>query len=112
MRTPNDIKLAENCDEIDLILGGHDHVYEINEVNNKFIVKSGTDFRQMSKIVVNFEKTGVNGKPIVTIEEINVTSAFEEDQKLKEKLDKYTSKCFGGTILLFLYFYFNKSLFK
>ena len=28
MRTPNDIRLAENVDEIDLILGGHDHVYE------------------------------------------------------------------------------------
>lgn len=28
MRTPNDIRLAENVEEIDLILGGHDHVYE------------------------------------------------------------------------------------
>jgi hypothetical protein len=28
MRTPNDIRLAENVDEIDIILGGHDHVYE------------------------------------------------------------------------------------
>lgn len=32
MRTPNDRKLAENVDEIDLILGGHDHVYEILQV--------------------------------------------------------------------------------
>lgn len=32
MRTPNDIRLAENVDEIDLILGGHDHVYEILKV--------------------------------------------------------------------------------
>ena len=32
MRTPNDIRLAENVDEIDLILGGHDHVYELNKV--------------------------------------------------------------------------------
>ena len=28
MRTPNDIRLAENVPEVDLILGGHDHVYE------------------------------------------------------------------------------------
>ncbi|XP_008195349.1 mannosylglucosyl-3-phosphoglycerate phosphatase isoform X3 [Tribolium castaneum] len=89
MRTPNDIKLAENCDNIDLILGGHDHVYEIKEINGKFVVKSGTDFRQFSKITVNFDKP--NGTPEVTIEEINVTSAFPEDPKLKEKLDKYTS---------------------
>lgn len=32
MRTPNDCRLAENVDEIDLILGGHDHVYEIKKV--------------------------------------------------------------------------------
>ena len=34
MRTPNDIRLAENSPEIDLILGGHDHVYEAHKVNN------------------------------------------------------------------------------
>ena len=32
MRSPNDKKLAENVPEIDLILGGHDHSYEISEV--------------------------------------------------------------------------------
>ena len=33
MRTPNDKRLAENVQEIDLILGGHDHVYEITHVS-------------------------------------------------------------------------------
>lgn len=32
MRTPNDRKLAESVEEVDLILGGHDHVYEILQV--------------------------------------------------------------------------------
>lgn len=32
MRTPNDIRLAKEVDEIDLILGGHDHVSEFIEV--------------------------------------------------------------------------------
>lgn len=90
MRTPNDIKLAENTEDIDLILGGHDHVYEIKVVNGKHIIKSGTDFRQFSKITVNFEKI-VNSTPDLTVEEINVTSQYIEDPKLKEKLDKYTS---------------------
>ena len=38
MRTPNDIRLAENTTEIDLILGGHDHVYEKKEVCIIFFV--------------------------------------------------------------------------
>ncbi len=36
MRTPNDVRLAENVAEIDLILGGHDHVYEKKKVCVKF----------------------------------------------------------------------------
>ena len=32
MRTHNDIRLAENVADIDLILGGHDHVYEKKKV--------------------------------------------------------------------------------
>lgn len=34
MRTPNDCRLAANVDEIDLILGGHDHVYEVKKVSS------------------------------------------------------------------------------
>ena len=34
MRMPNDIRLAENVEEIDLILGGHDHEYEIQQVSH------------------------------------------------------------------------------
>lgn len=86
MRTPNDIKLAENCDEIDIILGGHDHVYEIKQINNKYIIKSGTDFRQFSKITINFEKPE---QFEVQVEEINVTSEYAEDPILNEKLEKY-----------------------
>ena len=32
MRVPNDIRLAEEVGEIDIILGGHDHDYEIIKV--------------------------------------------------------------------------------
>ena len=32
MRWPNDIRLAEQVDEIDLILGGHDHDYNVKVV--------------------------------------------------------------------------------
>lgn len=39
MRTPNDIRLAENVEEIDLILGGHDHVYEELKVRYSFLLK-------------------------------------------------------------------------
>nr|CAD7396689.1 unnamed protein product [Timema cristinae] len=86
MRTPNDIRLAENVNEIDLILGGHDHVYEIKQVHGKYIIKSGTDFRQFSKVTLSFDKMTVD----VSVEEINVTSSMEEDSTLKLMLEQFT----------------------
>lgn len=35
MRWPNDIRLAENTTEIDLILGGHDHDFDVKKVTSK-----------------------------------------------------------------------------
>ena len=52
MREPNDIKLAQKTTEglIDLILGGHDHMYNHEVVKSTHILRSGTDFRQLSYI--------------------------------------------------------------
>uniref|UniRef100_A0A1B6LIG1 5'-Nucleotidase C-terminal domain-containing protein n=1 Tax=Graphocephala atropunctata TaxID=36148 RepID=A0A1B6LIG1_9HEMI len=90
MRTPNDIKLAENCEEVDLILGGHDHVYEVQKVNGKYIIKSGTDFRQLSKVTLKFPATLEGETEVeVEVEELNVTSDIAEDPALSKLLEKY-----------------------
>lgn len=51
-RQPNDEKLARKLPEgfIDLILGGHDHTYEHCVVNGMHLLRSGTDFKQLSYI--------------------------------------------------------------
>ncbi|EAW07037.1 putative 5'-nucleotidase [Aspergillus clavatus NRRL 1] len=51
-REPNDYKLARNLPPgtIDLILGGHDHFYGHAVINNTHILRSGTDFKQLSYI--------------------------------------------------------------
>uniref|UniRef100_A0A1B6K7N1 5'-Nucleotidase C-terminal domain-containing protein n=2 Tax=Homalodisca liturata TaxID=320908 RepID=A0A1B6K7N1_9HEMI len=96
MRTPNDIKLAENCAEVDLILGGHDHVYEVQKVNGKYVIKSGTDFRQLSKITLKFPGTSDPETEVeVEVEEINVTSDIVEDPTLSKLLEKYSDVMVG-----------------
>ncbi|XP_022244035.1 uncharacterized protein LOC106461380 [Limulus polyphemus] len=85
MRWPNDCRLAENVDEIDLILGGHDHDYEVKKVNGKYVIKSGTDFREFSKITLMFNHSIVD----LSIERIEVSSKFGEDPDLKKALEKY-----------------------
>lgn len=94
MRTPNDINLAEKVNDIDLILGGHDHVFEVLKVNNKYIIKSGTDFRQFSKISLKFGHTVQ-----VTVEEISVTKNYNEDPVMMKHLEKYTGKISSSSII-------------
>lgn len=103
MRCPNDCRLASNVDEIDIILGGHDHDYEVRKVNEKYIIKSGTDFRTFSKIDLHFQprenEQEQQQKPSdslvvcsnIDIKEVSVCSdLYEEDADLKAKLDKYS----------------------
>lgn len=56
-------------------------------MNGKYIIKSGSDFRNFSRISLNFEK---NNSVSVDIEEIRVTSSYPEDEVLKEKLEHYS----------------------
>ncbi|KAL4926398.1 putative 5'-nucleotidase [Aspergillus undulatus] len=51
-REPNDYKLAENIPYglIDIILGGHDHFYGHAFLNGVHVLRSGTDFKQLSYI--------------------------------------------------------------
>ncbi|KAL8684647.1 MAG: hypothetical protein Q9218_008200, partial [Villophora microphyllina] len=51
-REPSDVKLAEKTPPglINLILGGHDHFYAHQIVNGTHILRSGTDFKQLSYI--------------------------------------------------------------
>jgi len=70
MREPNDVRLAAEVPDIDLILGGHDHLYAVHHVpytpadgtvavaekdlsarsTGGLVVKSGTDFRNITLI--------------------------------------------------------------
>ncbi|KAL4880622.1 hypothetical protein BJY04DRAFT_208026 [Aspergillus karnatakaensis] len=51
-REPNDYKLAKNIPYglIDIILGGHDHYYGHAFLNGVHVLRSGTDFKQLSYI--------------------------------------------------------------
>ncbi|PAA63961.1 hypothetical protein BOX15_Mlig003231g1, partial [Macrostomum lignano] len=70
MRWPNDRKLARAARYIDVILGGHDHNYGIEFVNNRLILKSGTDFRQFTVVTLATpsRSTCTTGQPSIPLE--------------------------------------------
>eukprot|EP00922_Rhytidocystis_sp_ex-Travisia-forbesii_P028850 GHVS01042283.1.p1 GENE.GHVS01042283.1~~GHVS01042283.1.p1 ORF type:complete len:658 (-),score=70.28 GHVS01042283.1:144-2117(-) len=53
MRAPNDEILAREAEDLDLILGGHDHdYYGVRRIGKTVVVKSGSDFREFTKLVI------------------------------------------------------------
>ena len=60
------------------------------KVENRCIIKSGTDFRQFSEITMRF--SGEEEKPSISVRLMDVTSEYEEDAELKQILNGFTSK--------------------
>ena len=48
----NDIKLAKKYPEIDLILGGHDHLKVHEKINNTILIKSGSNFKNFNVLEI------------------------------------------------------------
>lgn len=82
MRLPNDRILAEACqDEIDLILGGHDHGQVCETIGKVTLVKSGTDFEEFSDISVD-----LNTKEVTRIR-VEITDKFKPDPDMEKFVD-------------------------
>ncbi|KAG6940961.1 hypothetical protein G0U57_011445 [Chelydra serpentina] len=86
MKWINDIRLAQNTRGIDLVLGGHDHDYGIKKVNGTWIVKSGSDFRNFSKINIRTFRASLQ----YTFQRIDILRNLEEDSFIKSVVDDYT----------------------
>lgn len=99
-REPNDNKLAEKLPEglVDIILGGHDHYYNHSLLNGTHVLRSGSDFKQLSYIEAWKKQDGSN-KWDFNITRRDVVSQIPQDpesvkliegltNKLKAKLDK------------------------
>ena len=88
MRWCNDIRLAENVEEIDLILGGHDHDFGYKEINGKMIIKSGTDFQNYALVTLTFKS---DGHVDVDVQKSAVDSSIPEDEEVKAIVQHYTN---------------------
>ena len=92
-REHNDLKLAKNTPEglIDVILGGHDHFYNLECVNGRTIVlRSGTDFKQLSYIEARRKPGGQAGWDFDIIRR-DITRKLPEDPDAIKVVDKLTS---------------------
>ena len=91
-REPSDIKLAEKTSPglIDLILGGHDHFYSHQIINNTHVLRSGTDFKQLSYIEARRKANDQPGWDFDIIRR-DITRGIPEDAAAVQLVDKLTS---------------------
>ncbi|OAT10112.1 5'-nucleotidase [Blastomyces gilchristii SLH14081] len=91
-REPNDNKLAKKTPTglIDIILGGHDHFYGHSIVKSTHVLRSGTDFKQLSYIEA-WRKTDGSGGWDFSITRRDVVRAIPEDPATVELVAKLTS---------------------
>ncbi|KAJ3535142.1 hypothetical protein NM208_g7259 [Fusarium decemcellulare] len=91
-REPNDDKLARQTEGLfDIILGGHDHYYAHSFVNGTHVLRSGTDFKNLSYIEAR-RKPDDPSKWDFDIWRRDITSSIEEDQPTLKLVDELTSK--------------------
>lgn len=92
MREPNDDKLAEKTDGIiDIILGGHDHYYAHSLIKGTHVLRSGTDFKQLSYIEARRRGDG-SGRWDFDIWRRDIWSSIPSDEDTVKLTEELTSK--------------------
>ncbi len=91
-REPSDFKLAEKTSKglLDMILGGHDHFYAHRVVNGAHVLRSGTDFKQLSYIEARRKENGQPGWDFDIIRR-DITRAIPENEATVDLVDRLTS---------------------
>ena len=89
MRMPNDVRLAEEVFEIDAVLGGHDHEYVARRVgpSGTLVLKSGSDFRELSRVTVTFGAAGA--RPTFAAERVEITAAVPPEPEIAAIVQQY-----------------------
>ncbi|KAK4503854.1 hypothetical protein PRZ48_004769 [Zasmidium cellare] len=91
-REPNDNKLATKLEPgtIDIILGGHDHYYLHSVINGTHVLRSGSDFKQLSYLECRRKADGSKGWDFDIIRR-DVVSSIPQDPEAVAMVEKITA---------------------
>lgn len=85
MRLPNDRRLAKLCQDVDMILGGHDHLFAVEKHKEVLVVKSGSDFLSISELKVELWDGVEFEQNTLQLNDDNIKTDFEYKYLLKDK---------------------------
>ncbi|EME46057.1 hypothetical protein DOTSEDRAFT_60757 [Dothistroma septosporum NZE10] len=90
-REPNDNKLATKIEPgtVDIVLGGHDHYYNHSIINGTHVLRSGSDFKQLSYIQCRRRAEGKGWD--FDIVRRDIINSIPEEPIAVEMVDKITA---------------------
>lgn len=91
-RETNDIKLANKVEPgtVDIVLGGHDHYYAHNIVNGTHVLRSGSDFKQLSYLECRRKADDSKGWDFHIIRR-DIVGSITQDQAAVDMVEKITA---------------------
>jgi len=90
MRVPNDELLAHEVSEVDIILAGHDHHYDVKPVgpHGTYVLKSGTDFRDITVLQLEFTDEGPKPYQVTETQHVEIDGKIAECPTMKSFVDE------------------------
>jgi len=83
-----DIELSRRVPELDIVLGGHEHEYYAWKLDDStYGVKSGCDFRDLTKIRISLKKGTERPKVHYPFVRVGITKDIPEDPAVKEVVE-------------------------
>ena len=92
MRVPNDRILAKTSKEVDLMLGGHDHIYYHEQCGDNMFIKSGSDFKHCSLIEIEFRAPTAEEREQMPTQIINDKNVIEQKEYYYYLRNRFTLK--------------------
>lgn len=91
-REPNDNKLASRLEPgvVDIIMGGHDHYYGHSIINGTHVLRSGTDFKNLSYLEARRKADGSKGWDFNIIRR-DIVSSIAQEPKAVKMVEKITA---------------------
>lgn len=89
MRWNNDTVVAAQVAQVDLFLGGHDHDYSAKQIGDKWVVKSGSDFKELSFIQLCLTDEVEKKVQVTSIEKYIVDSTIEPKPSIQAIVNSY-----------------------
>ena len=74
-------------------------IFFTHKINDVYVIKSGTDFREFSCITVNFNK---DSSFTIDVQKIEITSDIPEDPEVKSTVDKYVGEFKNTNFIVYI----------